>query len=206
MQYESSSSDFTLVEGCLAGHEQAWEALIGKYERLIYSTCRRFRLSQDEADDIFGRVSLLLLQNLKNLKDRSRLANWLITTTSRECWHYKKGQPQIQLQAAVPGDPDIVEEPAATAPLPEEEILRLERQQQIREALNQLQPRCRKLIHLLFYDPAELPYAEIAKAMDIPVSSIGPTRARCLNKLREILEKEGAGNDVFFYRQDNSLK
>ncbi len=205
MQYESSSSDITLVEGCLAGNEQAWEALISKYARLIYSTCRRFRLSQDEADDIFGRVSLLLLQNLQYLKDRSRLANWLITTTSRECWHYKKGQLQTQSYMPESDEAGILAEPT-TAPLPEEEILRLERQQQLREALAQLQPRCRRLIHLLFYDPAEPPYAEIAKAMNIPVSSIGPTRARCLNKIREILAKEANEKDVFFYKSDNSLK
>jgi len=79
VRYEPTSSDEVLIDGCLNGHDEAWEALVTKYERLIYSICRRYSLPQAESDDVFGRVSLILLQHLESLKDRARLTSWLIT-------------------------------------------------------------------------------------------------------------------------------
>jgi RNA polymerase sigma factor (sigma-70 family) len=191
LKYEISSSDTDLIAGCLDGQEAAWEALISKYERLIYAICRRYNLQQAESDDIFGRVCLLLLQNLETLRDRTRLAAWLITTSSRECWHYKKslataalpeGHNSFELlEANIPGD---------SAPLPEEELLRLERQQRVREGLRQLAPRCQKLLWYLFYDPTEPSYTRIAAELNMPVASIGPNRTRCLEKLKKQLQEE----------------
>lgn len=191
MKYEPTSSDEALIEGCLSGHEEAWEALVTKYERLIYSVCRRYNLPQAESDDVFGRVSLILLQHLESLKDRSRLTSWLLTTTSRECWRLKKEFNNYSLQVTSAGFGEIeqlrIEEPVDSEPLPEEALLRLERQQIIREGLKQLSARCQKLIWQLFYNPAELSYAQIAAELGIPVTSLGPTRARCLDKLRRLL-------------------
>jgi len=80
-----------------------------------------------------------------------------------------------------------VDEPVDGEPLPEETLLRLERQQIIREGLKQLSTRCQKLIWELFYNPSEPSYAQIAAELGIPVTSLGPTRARCLDKLRRFL-------------------
>lgn len=191
MKYEPTSGDEVLIEGCLAGQEDAWEALVTKYERLIYSTCRRYNLPQAEADDVFGRVCLILLQHLENLKDRSRLSSWLITTTSRECWRLKKEFKDYTLpgsgSAAGEKESAGIEEVMDGELLPEETLLRLERQQIIREGLKQLSSRCQKLIWELFYNPAEPSYVQIAAELGIPVTSLGPTRARCLDKLRRVL-------------------
>ena len=191
MKYEPTSSDEVLIEGCLTGQEDAWEALVTKYERLIYSTCHRYNLPQAESDDVFGRVCLILLQHLESLKDRSRLTSWLITTTSRECWRLKKdfkdyaiaGSGSAFGEKEAPG----IEEAVDSELLPEEALLRLERQQLIREGLKQLSARCQKLIWELFYNPAEPSYVQIAAELGIPVTSLGPTRARCLDKLRRVL-------------------
>jgi RNA polymerase sigma factor (sigma-70 family) len=198
MKFTSSSDDFSLIEGCLAGEETAWESLVSKYERLIFSTCRRYNLQQAEAEDIFGRVCLLLLQNLARIQDRARLTAWIVTTTSRECWHYKKNlSALVPARAGKPGeeDPAILEELPDSAPLPEDELLRLERQQQVREALQQLGERCQKLLWHLFYDPTEPSYTQISAALKMPVASIGPNRARCLEKLRAELEKANDNYD-----------
>jgi RNA polymerase sigma factor (sigma-70 family) len=191
VKYEPTSGDEVLIEGCLTGHEDAWEALVTKYERLIYSTCRRYNLPQAESDDVFGRVCLILLQHLESLKDRSRLSSWLITTTSRECWRLKKEFKDYTSTATGTtfGEKEQtgIEEAIDNEPLPEEALLQLERQQIIREALKQLSTRCQKLIWELFYNPAEPSYAQIAAELGIPVTSLGPTRARCLDKLRRFL-------------------
>ncbi len=196
MKYVSTSSDPELIEGCLDGQETAWECLVARYERLIYSTCRRYNLQGAEADDVAGRVWLALLQHLEGLKDRGRLASWLITTTSRECWHYRKRTPALSLSltigSAAPEDRTGLPEPADDSPLPEESLLRLERQQAVREGLQTLAPRCQKLLWHLFYNNAQPSYTEIAATLGLPTASIGPNRARCLEKLRVLLEKVGA--------------
>jgi DNA-directed RNA polymerase specialized sigma24 family protein len=88
-EWSSATDDQTLIEYCLKGQEDAWKALITKDERLICATCHRYNLQAVEGEDVFGRVCLLLLRHIDQLKDQSRLSSWLITTTSRECWHCK---------------------------------------------------------------------------------------------------------------------
>jgi RNA polymerase sigma factor (sigma-70 family) len=185
MKYEITTDDPTLIEKCLAGEEAAWESLISKYERLIFSTCRRYGLQQAEAEDIFGRVCLTLLQHLDKLNDRARLASWLITITSRECWHLRRNASQTFQPTHPEDDPrNTIEEIEDENLLPEEALLQLEQQQQVRESFNELPERCRRLLWHLFYDPAQPPYTQIAATLGMPVASIGPNRTRCLEKLR----------------------
>jgi RNA polymerase sigma factor (sigma-70 family) len=190
MKYDLTTDDPTLIEKCLAGEESAWEALITKYERLVFATCRRYGLQQAEAEDIFGRVCLTLLQHLDKLHDRTRLASWLITITSRECWHLRKNTNQTA-QPVRPEDDlrNTIEDIEDENLLPEETLLQLERQQTVRECFNELPERCRRLLWHLFYDPAQPPYTQIAANLGMPVASIGPNRTRCLEKLRVRLKK-----------------
>lgn len=193
MKYEITTSDPDLIEGCLSGEETAWEALVTKYERLIFATCRRYNMQQAEAEDVFGRVCLMLLQHLDALNDRTRLAAWLITTTSRECWHYRKAATPLALPPHDPADDNnLPDEPPDEGLLPEELILQLERQQEVRRSFNQLSDRCRKLLWYLFYDPTEPSYVEISAAVGMPTSAIGPNRARCLEKLKNQFVKNMA--------------
>src|SRR5512142_2980189 len=78
--------DPELIEACLKGSGQAWEALLTRFQRLIYSIPLRYGLPETDANDIFQNVSLLLLENLHGLRDHQRLGAWLIITTRRECW------------------------------------------------------------------------------------------------------------------------
>jgi RNA polymerase sigma factor (sigma-70 family) len=191
MKYELTTDDSILIEKCLTGEETAWETLITKYERLVYATCRRYGLQQAEAEDVFGRVCLTLLQHLEKLNDRARLASWLITVTSRECWHLRK-VTDLTLQSARLEDDtskNSIDEVEDDSLLPEEVLLQLEQQQQVRDSFNQLQERCRRLLWYLFYDPGKASYTQIANYLSMPVASIGPNRIRCLDKLRISLKK-----------------
>jgi RNA polymerase sigma factor (sigma-70 family) len=176
-----------LIDACLKGASQAWEALLVRYQRLIYSIPLRYGLPEHDANDIFQNVSLLLLKNLGRLRDRERLGAWLVITTRRECWRMFHQDRQIAV------DPDAVylNDPSPDSVRSEDDFLTLERQSLVRTAVELLDESCNLLLTQLFYAEPRPTYSEIAHALALPEGSIGPTRARCLEKLMRILEKMG---------------
>lgn len=176
-----------LIEACLNGNSQAWEALLVRYQRLIYSIPLRYGLAVPDADDIFQNVSLLLLENLARLRDRQQLGAWLATTTRRECWRLLRQQQQV---IHFSGNRDL-DEHIPGGQRSDEEFLELERQSIIRSAVGLLGTSCQRLLMLLFYTEPRPSYADIARSLALPEGSIGPTRARCLAKLMKILDKMG---------------
>lgn len=183
----TSLPDPELIEACLNGKDQAWEALITRYQRLIYTVPLRYGLSEHDANDIFQNISLLLLKNLHALRDRQRLGAWLVITTRRECWRMTRQQRQATLAE----ETISVNEQAAKRTPSEDELLTLERQSIIRTALGQLGSPCQQLLTLLFFTEPKPGYSEVAKKISLPEGSIGPNRARCLEKLLKILENMG---------------
>ena len=180
--------DRQLIEACLEGEAAAWEALISRYQRLIYSIPLKSRLSPDDAADIFQSVSLKLYEKLGTLRDHEKISSWLITTTARECWQVSARNKRETLTGDSLNDgPISMMDVAAGAPLADEQLELLERQQTVRQSFESLPERCRELLTILFYQQDKWTYAEIARRMGMPVPSIGPTRSRCLEKLRMLL-------------------
>jgi RNA polymerase sigma factor (sigma-70 family) len=181
--------DRELIIACLDGDSTAWEALITRYQRLIYSIPVKARLLPDDAADVFQSVCLKLYEKLSTLRDRERVSSWLITTTTREVWRVVARNRRD----AAPAGPDEEEADAlsriaATGPLADEQRESLEQQQAVRQAVDALPERCRNLVTMLFYEKDDLSYADIARRMNMPVPSVGPTRARCLEKLKKLLQ------------------
>lgn len=176
-----------LIEACLKGNSQAWEALLVRYQRLIYSIPLRYGLAVSDADDIFQNVSLLLLENLARLRDRQQLGAWLATTTRRECWRVLRQHQQVTLFSRTTD----LDEQIPGGQRSDEVFLEMERQSIIQSAVGFLGAPCRSLLLLLFYTEPRPSYAEISRSLTIPEGSIGPTRARCLEKLMKILDKMG---------------
>jgi RNA polymerase sigma factor (sigma-70 family) len=159
---------------------QAWDALIERYAALIWSICRRYQLGNADAEDVVQTVWLRLVDQLDKVRAPAAIAAWLATTTRRECCRVLRlATRQRATWPNEPGAETILDE-ARTA---EDELLAAERHAALREALAQLTPRDRQLIAILAADPP-VPYAEISARLGIPVGSIGPTRSRCLDKLR----------------------
>jgi RNA polymerase sigma factor (sigma-70 family) len=186
----SRPTDGALVAACLNGDAAAWEELIHRYERLIYSIPIRKGFSTVDAADVFQSVCVLLLEKLPTLRDHGKIASWLITTTTRESWRvaalWRREGPR---QTREPDDgQDELLEIQSLEPLADEESALIERQHILREAVEALPDRCRLLITLLFYDKDDPSYTDIARRLKMPVASVGPTRARCLEKLRKVLE------------------
>lgn len=178
-------TDPELVAMCVGGDPQAWEALIVRYRRLIYSIPVKFGFSTADSADVFQGVCLKLIEHLHELKDETKVASWLITTTTRQCIHLKA------LKHRETGtDEDFQDPPDPSESLEETRIL-VEQQQTVRDAVEQLSERCRTLLEMLYFSPRSFTYEEIGQTMGMPVASIGPTRARCLDKLRMLLRRRG---------------
>jgi RNA polymerase sigma factor (sigma-70 family) len=184
------TADSELVKACLEGDATAWEALITRYQRLIYSIPLKSRLSHDDAADIFQTVCLKLYEKLASLRDHEKLSSWIITTTTRECWRLANRQRKEKPgnEAESEEAEEKLQQLASASPLIDEQRILLEQQHAVRQAVGALPERCKDLVTLLFYRPEEASYTEIARQMNMPVASIGPTRARCLEKLKKLLQ------------------
>jgi RNA polymerase sigma factor (sigma-70 family) len=179
--------DTELVEACLKGEGQAWEALLVRYQRLIYSIPVRYGLPEHDANDIFQNVCVLLWENLKQIRDRERLGAWLVITTRRECWRLLRHVKQKESSV----DVGMLDENLSGGMRSEDAFLELERQSVIHAAIGTLELPCRNLLMLLFYSDPRPAYSEVSQNLGIPEGSIGPTRYRCLEKLMKILEDMG---------------
>ncbi len=182
--------DGELIAACLEGDPVAWEALVMRYQRLIYSIPVKARLSPDDAADIFQSVCLKLYEKLASLRDHGKISSWLITTTKRECWRVAalNRREGARTDSGEDDSPDGVSQIPSQGLLADEQREILEQQQIIRESVESLSERCRDLLTMLFYQKDDLSYSDIAVRMKMPVASVGPTRARCLEKLRKLLE------------------
>jgi RNA polymerase sigma factor (sigma-70 family) len=169
-----------LVTRAQDGDPEAWDALVERLTPLIWSICRRYRLVGADAEDVAQMVWLRLVDQLDKIRDPAAIVGWLATTTRRECCRALRAARWPRAAWQSPDAEAIPDEQAHTA---EHELLAAERQAALREALAQLTPREQQLIATLTADPP-MPYAEISARLGIPVGSIGPTRSRCLDKLR----------------------
>src|SRR5215212_9720858 len=149
--------DRQLVVACLEGDSAAWEALIARYQRLIYSIPIKSRLSADDAADIFQSVCLKLYEKLSSLRDHERISSWLITTTTREAWRIAARNRRDTPAAGSENEDgaDLLSQIAAQGPLADEQRQMLEQQQIVRQALEALPERCRDLVTMLFYEKDE---------------------------------------------------
>lgn len=177
-----------LLSACRAGDPEAWEHLIRRYQRLIYAIPRRAGLSEEDAGEVFQRVCIVLFRNLERIDRPERLGAWLATTARRESWRQLRGLRVAESLDQSDDDGEAMQV-ADGALLPDEVLDQLERQQEVRLAVRELNERCRRLVILLFYQPEPPSYAAIAAALGVPEGSIGPTRARCLRKLQLLLEE-----------------
>jgi RNA polymerase sigma factor (sigma-70 family) len=171
-------SDTDLVTRAANGDEHAWDALVERYAPLVWCICRRHRLGDADADDVGQSVWLQLTAQLDKVRDPAALAGWLAITTRRECSRVLRAARRSPAVGYV--QEGIPDEQTGMA---EHELLAAERHAALREAFTRLPPCCQRLIAMLIEDPPA-PYAQISAQLGIPVGSIGPSRGRCLDKLR----------------------
>ncbi|MGO8861384.1 MAG: RNA polymerase sigma factor [Acidimicrobiales bacterium] len=177
----TDDGDLTLVVAeARAGAGAAWETLIQQFGGLVAAIARRCRLSDADVAEVCQTTWLRLVENLDRIEQPERLGAWLATTSRRESLRIATRRGVLSVTDAVYllADEDL--DPLDAA------LLRDEQLAMIRTATQRLAPRCRRLLGLLMGDD-DLPYKEIAEQLSMPIGSIGPTRGRCLEHLRQIL-------------------
>ncbi|MCU1536558.1 MAG: hypothetical protein JWP82_909 [Humibacillus sp.] len=183
------SSTTELVELARAGHQPAWDELMRRYGRLVYSIARRHRLSGAECDDVAQATWLRLVQSIGSIRDPERCGDWLASVARNESLRVitreRRAQPMADPFESLdaPSHSDPAGNPAQVAESNDE-------MRQVSAALATLRPSEQELLRLVLRDPQPT-YAEINAATGIPVASIGPTRTRCLRRLRAALEAGG---------------
>jgi RNA polymerase sigma factor (sigma-70 family) len=169
-----------LVTRASGGDQDAWNEIVERYAPLVYTICSRYRLSNHDIEDVGQNVWLLLVEQLGKLREPAALPGWLATTTTRECLRVVTAANRAE-RAGTGLDESLqfVDDTAI-----DEEILMAERNAGLRAAFAELPPRCQRLLAMLISDPPHS-YAQIHAELGIPVGSIGPQRARCLERLRK---------------------
>jgi RNA polymerase sigma factor (sigma-70 family) len=170
------------------GDQNAWAKLVRRYAGLVNTVARRVGLSALDAEDCAQHTWLALYRNRGVIRDPLRLPAWLILTTKRHAVR------MLNRQYRQSGFSQHIEPGTMEAP-PDEELLRLERQDVLRHAIEQLDERCRQLMLALFLSPDNLSYREIAKTFKISPNTMGPLRSKCLKRLKKILDKTGYWRD-----------
>jgi RNA polymerase sigma factor (sigma-70 family) len=169
----------------------AWEALIGRYQRLVYSIPQRAGLDEDCTAEVFQRVFEKLVKHLDQIEQPERVGAWLATTARRETLRLSQRESSTQLLLHGDDAEEEINQLPCEALLPDEMVLHLEEQHLVRMAVANLDERCRCLLTMLFYRSDPPSYAEVATSLAMTEGSIGPTRGRCLQKLRRLLDYVG---------------
>jgi RNA polymerase sigma factor (sigma-70 family) len=173
-----------LVRRAANGDHWAWERLVDQYSRLIWAMTRDFRLAESDAADVVQATWLRLLEHIDRIEYPERIGSWLATTARHECLRHVAAGKRVML---IQNDDAALTDAVSQQPGVDERLLADERAQEVREAMTRLPSRWQQLLELLMADPPAS-YAEISDQLGLPVGSIGPTRGRCLDRLRVLLQ------------------
>jgi len=169
------SGDRDLIRRCIEGDQEAWKALVRRYERLIYSIALRICRDSETAADVLQQVCLELYQRLDEVRNTATLPSWIATVTRRKSCDYWR--------SCEPAEP-LLDDGSADS---EDIFANIERQHTLERAMASLPERNRRLMQMLYMSDRDYSYQEIAQQLGMPVASIGPTRIRSLKKLRKLL-------------------
>jgi len=179
-----------LVTAAAAGDKAAWQGLVERFGGMVWSITRGYRLSRADAADVSQTVWLRLAENIGKINNPERVGAWLATAARRECLQ----NIRVNTRTVPTGDMAVFDDAGPDLNPTEGEVLRAEGEREsahrarvLWRTLGRLPERCQQLLRLLMASPPPS-YAEVAAALDLPVGSIGPTRARCLQRLRAELD------------------
>ena len=173
-----------MLRACQSGDRKAWQALLDRYERLVYSIPLNFGLSRSDADDVAQATFSALVHSMGSIADEERVGAWLGTVARRQTWRL------VERRRREPPVPDDRLDRVSTE---DSMIAHTENLEWLNQGLAKMDRRCRDLLTALYFSEEAPTYTAVAKEFGIPVGSVGPTRARCLGKLRALLEELRGG-------------
>lgn len=179
----AEASDGELLAAAGKGDQGSWDAVVARHGNRVWAVARAHRLSSADAEDVFQVTFLRLVTHLDTIRDPNRVGAWLKTTARYECLRVLR-----TANRTVASSDDVILDSADPLLPPIDAGLEAdERQVALHGALERLSQPCRRLLRVLMADP-EPTYEEVGLALEMPIGSIGPTRARCLKRLRRELE------------------
>src|SRR5205823_5279978 len=181
-------TDAELIQECLDGHSEAWDVLVHRYSRLIYSIPFKWGLQREDAKEIFQSVWLDCFQELHSLRDINRLQAWLVRIAVRKCYRYREKHRTQTAEVEIMETDQLTDDPSG------ELVRRLDQEQMIRSGMDQLTERCQQVVRALFFEDPFPSYATIAARLGLSPNSIGFTRDRCLERLGKLIEEQGYEN------------
>jgi len=183
------SDDARLVKRCRTGDQAAWDALVDRYQRLIFAIPRRAGLTEEQAADVFQDVFLTLFQKIDEIEQPDRIRSWFVTTAKFKTWAVVRSSKGFYS----PETEDEMEAEMASirdaSPLADDLLIELEEQHIIRTALEKLEERCRMILSMIYLRASAASYSEVAAAIGVGETSISPLRSRCLKKLEKLIRK-----------------
>jgi RNA polymerase sigma factor (sigma-70 family) len=171
-----------MVRRATDGDRAAWETIVEDFSGLLWSVCRCYGLDHADAAEVVQTTWLRLLENLGRLREPEHLGGWLATTARREALRLHRLQGR---ELATDDDADFDRDRSVVLVDPSDVVVDSDRDRRLWRAFAELPQRCRRLLRMLVV--SRPPYAEVAAVLDMPIGSIGPTRARCLDRLRRLL-------------------
>ncbi|MFF5234929.1 RNA polymerase sigma factor [Dactylosporangium sp. NPDC000521] len=187
---EARADRYTRLAGCLerarGGDREALREVVVELNPTLWHVARAAGLPPDEAEDVVQATWLALLRHLDGIRSPQSLTGWLVSTTRHGAWRARR-----RLLGKATGDPDALVELEDPAPGPVEQVLTDQRDRILLRHFAKLPERCRRLLRIVatVHRPD---YTEVGEALLMPRGSIGPTRGRCLNKLRDLLLADAA--------------
>lgn len=176
-----------LVLAAREGDAEAWDALVARFAGRVRAVARSYRLSESDAEDVSQVTWLRLVSNLDRIRDPDRVGAWLVTTASHEALRIirRAGRHGV-------GDDGWEEAIVSDDPAADSRMIVAERDRALWKAMGMVPAACQRLLRLLAADPPPS-YEEVSAVLDMAPGSIGPTRRRCLDRLRVQLARITGG-------------
>jgi RNA polymerase sigma factor (sigma-70 family) len=169
------------------GDQRAWDTIVEHYSGMVWAVARGYRLDAADAADVFQATWLRLVEHIGEIRDGSRLGAWLCTTAKHEALALMRRRRDLPASDSI-----LLEGVSQDVSGLDERLLRTEEHAALWRAFGRLSHSCQRLLRVIFADPPPS-YVEVSAALDIPVGSIGPTRARCLANLHALLSTAAVG-------------
>ena len=177
--------DACLVAECLAGDSRAWSSLVDRYGPLVWAIAKRASLSPDDQAEVFQNSWIVAVEELSRLREPAAFAGWIGQIARHQSLRIRRGYGIARKSMAHVAREDVDEA------RPEEPVALLEERRKVGDAVSRIGRKCADLLSALYYEDPPPAYTEIAKRLGMRIGSIGPTRARCLEKLEKELSDAG---------------
>jgi RNA polymerase sigma factor (sigma-70 family) len=160
------------------GDDPALDDLVRMMSPVLWHVVRATGLDRETAEDVVQNTWLTMVRSADSVRDPQAITRWLCTAARREAWRVSKVSARTR-----PVDDDVLGARMPVQASPESEVVTGDERERLWQALSRLPERCQRLLRIVAWEPRP-DYSSVAESLEMPIGSIGPTRRRCLDKLR----------------------